>query len=356
MVTAPAIRTYDLASARRTLAVGGMEMRDLSTIHSLNGDPGNEMTTHADRSSLEPSDDTALALLPEMTDHRTELYARLRTIIDSATESIRALKEENATLSTQKATMTERIGTLEGHIRTVTTALADDELALRKSAEGLEQALQGIQTAPVADREPAAPADPEMHAAVDSAPTAESSAPQPTMAETEQQTEAETDAENESEPEMAMATETAAETETEMGPEPEAAMPVMEQAVASATDEGEPAPQAEEQAAVATDEHEHERVIAPPPASTQDGTYTLVAYPFVRFSDLGQFQAALQKLTGVHDVQVRRFAQGTLEMRLGYGGPTDLATTLRTLAAEIEDVQEEEPYRLRVRLRTSQAA
>ncbi len=62
----------------------------------------------------------------------------------------------------------------------------------------------------------------------------------------------------------------------------------------------------------------------------------------------------MQKLTGVHDVQVRRFAQGTLEMRIGYGGPTDLATTLRTLATEIEDVQEEEPYKLRVRLRTSQ--
>jgi hypothetical protein len=87
-----------------------------------------------------------------------------------------------------------------------------------------------------------------------------------------------------------------------------------------------------------------------------DGSYTLIAYPFVRFSDLGQFQAALQKLAGVHDVQVRRFAQGTLEMRVGYAGTTDLATTLRTLATEVEDVQEEEPYRLRVRLRTSQDA
>ena len=43
-------------------------------------------------------------------------------------------------------------------------------------------------------------------------------------------------------------------------------------------------------------------------------------------------------------------------MRIGYSGPTDLATTLRTLAAEIEDVREEEPYQLRVRLRTSQDA
>ena len=86
----------------------------------------------------------------------------------------------------------------------------------------------------------------------------------------------------------------------------------------------------------------------------EDGSYTLIAYPFVRFSDLGQFQAALQKLSGVHDVQVRRFAQGTLEMRVGYTGTTDLATTLRSLVTEVEDVQEEEPSRLRVRLRTSQ--
>lgn len=87
-------------------------------------------------------------------------------------------------------------------------------------------------------------------------------------------------------------------------------------------------------------------------AARSDDAYTLVAYPFVRFSDLGQFQAALQKLGGVHDVQVRRFAQGTLEMRIGYTGTTDLATTLRTLTTEVEDVQEEEPSRLRVRLRT----
>jgi hypothetical protein len=91
-------------------------------------------------------------------------------------------------------------------------------------------------------------------------------------------------------------------------------------------------------------------------AAPEDGSYTLIAYPFVRFSDLGQFQAALQKLAGVHDVQVRRFAQGTLEMRVGYTGTTDLATTLRTLATEVEDVQEEEPSRLRVRLRTGQDA
>jgi hypothetical protein len=131
-------------------------------------------------------------------------------------------------------------------------------------------------------------------------------------------------------------------------------MPVMEQAVTASMDETGPISQPEPPSPTAPDEERSERVIAPRPANGTDGTYTLIASPFVRFSDLGQFQAALQKLTGIHDVQVRRFAQGTLEMRIGYSGATDLATTLRTLATEIEDVQEEEPYQLRVRLRTSQ--
>jgi hypothetical protein len=87
------------------------------------------------------------------------------------------------------------------------------------------------------------------------------------------------------------------------------------------------------------------------PAVTTGGVYTLITYPFVRFSDLGQFQAALQRLQGVHDVQVRRFAQGTLEMTARYEGETNLATALRGLTAEIEEVREEAPYRLRVRLR-----
>jgi hypothetical protein len=87
------------------------------------------------------------------------------------------------------------------------------------------------------------------------------------------------------------------------------------------------------------------------PAVTTGGVYTLITYPFVRFSDLGQFQAALQRLQGVHDVQVRRFAQGTLEMTARYEGETNLVTALRGLTAEIEEVREEAPYRLRVRLR-----
>jgi len=43
-------------------------------------------------------------------------------------------------------------------------------------------------------------------------------------------------------------------------------------------------------------------------------------------------------------------------MRIGYEGGADLADALRTLTTEIEDVREEEPYQLRVRLRTSHEA
>lgn len=86
------------------------------------------------------------------------------------------------------------------------------------------------------------------------------------------------------------------------------------------------------------------------------GTYTLVVYPFTRFSDLGQFQSVLQELVGIHDIQVRRFAQGTLEMRLGYDGNVPLPQALHNLSVGIEDVEEEEPYRLRVRLDLNHAS
>ncbi|MHB8647159.1 MAG: hypothetical protein ACYDAR_15335 [Thermomicrobiales bacterium] len=289
-------------------------MYDLST-QPMNDDAD-------DQRSLERMDDAALVEQPGSADYRTELYARLRNIIDNATESIRALKEENASLSARNTEMTDRIGTLEQRIRVVTAELANDELALRKSAEMLEHELQG--TASTAVSAGAAPADPEPHAAT---VATETTIPLDTMPEPEP--EAESDA------------------------EPEAAEPLMEQEGISSMEDTGPIPHAEPDAPVMGDEREDERVVAPLPASKPDGTYTVVAYPFVRFSDLGQFQAALQKLAGVHDVQVRRFAQGTLEMRVGYSGATDLATTLRTLATEIEDVREEEPYRLSVRLRTS---
>jgi len=296
-------------------------------MHDLSNQPLND--DRGDQQSLEQTDRAAL-VQQEPTDHRIELYARLRSIIDNATESIRVLKDENTTLATQNTEMTDRISTLEYRIRAVTADLASDELALRQSAEVLERVLQGTPTgtgAPVA-----ADASPET---TDPVPSAMENAPS-AMVSPEIYT-----AMAEPEPEAVMAE-----------PEPEAAMPVMEQAVDPAMEETGPIPQAEPP--MPREGNEDERVVAPRLTSKPDGTYTLVAYPFVRFSDLGQFQAALQRLAGVHDVQVRRFAQGTLEMRIGYSGATDLATTLRTLVTEIEDVQEEEPYQLRVRLRTSQ--
>lgn len=307
-----------------------MEMRDLDNApqhdesSSAIVDPG---TTQ----SLERTDRTALVLQPESADDRSELYARLRTILDTATKSIRALKAENAALASQNTEMLGQIGALERRIRAVTTDLANDELALRRAAEGLEQALQREPTAapqasaarptPLRASEPASA--PSMAPGVD--PSAETG-PIAMASKADSQTDmAET-----------------AEAEAQPATEEPAAMPESDAPDASpvrygAGSDGTPAPAAR-------------------PAALEDGSYTLIAFPFVRFSDLGQFQAALQKLAGVNDVQVRRFAQGTLEMRVGYTGTTDLATALRTLVTEVEDVQEEEPSRLRVRLRTSQDA
>lgn len=310
-------------------------MRDLNSYRS--NDDRNDQGAEPDTArSLERTDRAALVPQPDQMDHRTELYARLRNIIDNATESIRVLKDENAALAARNTAMTDQIGTLEDRIRTVTTDLASDELALRQSAEVLEQVLQGTPTGaitPVVADVPPGTADPAPPVTEEASPAMESPVPHAAIQESE------AEAETEAEPEL----------------EPEAAMPVMEQAVDPAMADTGPIPQPEPLAPptpIARDERE--RVVAPRIASRPDGTYTLIAYPFVRFSDLGQFQAALQKLAGVHDVQVRRFAQGTLEMRIGYSGEADLATTLRTLATEIEDVNEEEPYQLRVRLRTSQ--
>lgn len=79
-------------------------------------------------------------------------------------------------------------------------------------------------------------------------------------------------------------------------------------------------------------------------------SYALIAHPFARFSDLGQFQAAIQGLAGVHNVRVRRFAQGTLEMRVDYDGHLPLTDALRGLPLAVDEVVQEETFRLRVRL------
>lgn len=79
--------------------------------------------------------------------------------------------------------------------------------------------------------------------------------------------------------------------------------------------------------------------------------YVLIAQPFGRFSDLGRFQTAVQALRGVQNARVRRFAQGTLEMRLDYDGPTPLQEALAGLALAVEAIEQIEPHRLVVRLR-----
>ena len=116
---------------------------------------GSAITDPGTTQSLERVDQTALVPQSDATDERAELYARLRMIIDTATASIRTLKEENTTLATQNthiaqenAAMSQQIGALEHRIRAVTADLANDELALRRSAEVLEQVLQSPAAAP----------------------------------------------------------------------------------------------------------------------------------------------------------------------------------------------------------------
>lgn len=294
-----------------------MEMRDLNST-PLEDEPTDEGVDPAAAQSSERADRASPVPQAGLANQRTELYARLRAIIDNATESIRVLKEENAALAARNAEMGDRIGMLEYRIRAITAHLADDELALRRSAEALEQVLI---SPPAAAPPPESVAPPTpLHAG---APVSALTAPQPTEPST-------TPASIAMPPGAEMTESQRAADEPTPVPEPETLAAPPMGPVAAAT-EAAPAAQS---------------------AARSDDAYTLVAYPFVRFSDLGQFQAALQKLGGVHDVQVRRFAQGTLEMRIGYTGTTDLATTLRTLTTEVEDVQEEEPSRLRVRLRT----
>lgn len=89
-------------------------------------------------------------------------------------------------------------------------------------------------------------------------------------------------------------------------------------------------------------------IAAPTVAPLRD--YALIAQPFARFTDLGGFQSAVQALPGIHNVRVRRFAQGVLEMRVDYDGAAPLAELLRHLAQPVEEVTHEDPTRLRIRL------
>lgn len=78
--------------------------------------------------------------------------------------------------------------------------------------------------------------------------------------------------------------------------------------------------------------------------------YTVIARPFARFTDLGGFQEAVQGLPGIRNLRVRRFAQGTLEMRLDYDGDRPLAELLHGMPLPIDEVIQEEPGRLQIRL------
>ncbi len=80
-------------------------------------------------------------------------------------------------------------------------------------------------------------------------------------------------------------------------------------------------------------------------------SYILIAQPFGRFSDLGRFQTAVQALRGVQNARVRRFAQGTLEMRLDYDGAAPLREALSGLALAVEAVEQIDPQHLMIRLR-----
>lgn len=332
-------------------------MRDFSSYPMHNDDSGEESANTSGSKALQPMDRASLTT--QVNDPRTELYARLRTIIDNATESIRALKEENAAVREESdavrhenSALKEENATLADQIRVVTAELAQDERALSESAAALEQLLRDTPTAeptPItavpSASEPAMEMAPEMTGEAAPAPEASEDLDAPVM-------------------------EAAEEPATE-AMEPDAS-PVMTEAEVTDTPAMETAPaemSGEESVAPPSEEPVDEEMPAPPPipikteesdamvaAAKQDAAYTLIAYPFVRFSDLGQFQTALQKLTGVHDIQVRRFAQGTLEMRISYDGVSDLASALRTLETEVEDVREEAPDRLRLRLRASHDA
>lgn len=85
-------------------------------------------------------------------------------------------------------------------------------------------------------------------------------------------------------------------------------------------------------------------------------SYVLIAQPFSRFSDLGRFQTAVQALRGVQNARVRRFAQGTLEMRLDYDDPRPLREALADLTLAVEAIEQLSPHRLVIRLQPDSLA
>jgi chromosome segregation ATPase len=106
--------------------------------------------------------DPSLVQQAESPDPRTELYARLQTIIETATESVRTLRDENAALKREVADISERNAALDRRLRAATVDLESDERALRESADLLDQLLRGEVAVPQetdGNAEPATPSE-----------------------------------------------------------------------------------------------------------------------------------------------------------------------------------------------------
>lgn len=87
-----------------------------------------------------------------------------------------------------------------------------------------------------------------------------------------------------------------------------------------------------------------------------DGRFTILVYPFGRFSDLAAFQTALQEIPGAHDVRVRRFAEGTLEVSVTYDGIVPLVDAIRGSTFPLDNVSMDDPGIILVRVRNRDAA
>jgi hypothetical protein len=123
--------------------------------------------------------DPSLVQQAESPDHRAELYARLRTIIETATESVRTLRDENAALKCEVADISERNAALDRRRRAATVDLESDERALRESADLLDQLLRGEVAVPQetdGDAEPATPSEMPTASSADNTEAAQNAA------------------------------------------------------------------------------------------------------------------------------------------------------------------------------------
>jgi len=363
--------------------------------------PGNAEGSRALQPYVNRDTGVSLPIPAEGTDY-AELFARLQKLIDNATQTIRDLRRENSELN-------GRVSQLDAYIQ-MRADTVDNQEELQKSASRLEEllTLQSTLIAPPVSEPRPAPVPPtplRVYEPIPPAPMPAPVAPTSTAAAPEIRREPMSAATNghaslrDTTPFVVspiVSSPTPAPimpTFSVPAPMPPVAAPHVEPeqfaVPASATMTLPPAPIAlPEPVAVREEPRMEAKAVAPAmpvmpmvtstpvfaapsplplparrpaPAPTSgnekvSGTYTLVVYPFTRFSDLGQFQSVLQELVGIHDVQVRRFAQGTLEMRLGYDGTVPLPQALHNLSVGIEDVEEEEPYRLRVRLDLNHAS